>query len=68
MTNKRTITVSKADTQMMHAIEEFILTYVGDDLLHDIETTFPRASYRAFFLALRRSQDAARWFNPKGAA
>ena len=62
------ITVSRADVQTMLAIEKFILGYAGDDLLHDIECIFPHASYRAFFLAFRRAQDAARWFKPGGAA
>ena len=60
------ITVSNADKRMMHAIERFILAYDGDNLLHDIELTFPGASYRAFFLALGRTQDAARWLEPEG--
>ena len=68
MTDKHAITVSNDDVQMMHAIEKFILAYVGDDLLHDIDLIFSRASYRAFFLAFRRAQDAARWLKPEGAA
>ena len=68
MTDKHAITVSNADVQTMLAIEKFILTYDGDDLLHDIDLIFSRVSYRAFFLAFRRAQDAARWFKPEGAA
>jgi hypothetical protein len=60
------ITVSNADKAMMLRIERFILAYDGNDLLHDIELNFPGASYRAFYLALGRSQDAARWFAPEG--
>jgi hypothetical protein len=60
--------VSRRDVKMMHRIERFILSYDGDDLLHDIELTFPGASYRAFFLAWGRSQDAARWIEPEGKA
>jgi len=62
------ITVSTADVRMMHAIERFIIGYRGDNLLHDIELNFPGASYRAFFLALGRAGDAARWLEPEGAA
>ena len=60
------ITVSAADVQMMHAIERFIIAYHGDNLLRDIEINFPGASFRAFFLAYGRTQDAARWFEPEG--
>jgi hypothetical protein len=56
-----TIRVSNADKRMMHAIKRFIPAYDGDDLLHDIELTFPGASYRAFFLAYCRAQDPLRW-------
>jgi hypothetical protein len=63
-----TITVSNADRDMMHAIERFILAYDGDDLLHDIELNFPGASFRAFFLAYGRVQDAVRWIEPEGRA
>jgi hypothetical protein len=62
------IVVSDADKQMMHRIERFILAYDGDNLLHDIELTFPGASYRAFFLALGRAQNAARWLDAEGNA
>jgi hypothetical protein len=62
------ISVSNADAAMMRRIERFILAYDGDDLLHDIELTFPSASYRAFFLALGRARDAARWLEPEGRA
>jgi len=44
------------------------LAYEGDNLLHDIELTFPGASYRAFFLAYGRGQDPARWMKPEGSA
>ena len=67
MTASHHITVSTADVRMMHAIERFILAYDGDDLLHDIELTFPGASYRAVFRALGRAY-AARWFEPEGRA
>jgi hypothetical protein len=62
------ITVSNVDRAMVLRIERFILDYRGDDLLHDIELTFPGASYRAFFLAIRRCGDAARWLEPEGHA
>jgi hypothetical protein len=62
------IVVPNADVEMMRRIERFILAYDGDDLLHDIELTFPTASYRAFYLAYGRAQDAARWLDPEGQA
>ena len=62
------IIVSDADKRMMYRIERFILSYRGDNLLHDIELNFPGASYRAFFLAFGRAQDAARWLEPEGCA
>ena len=62
------ITVSDDDKRMMFAIERFILSYDGDDLLHDIELTFPGASYRAFFLAWGRAQDPLRWRQTEGRA
>jgi hypothetical protein len=62
------IQVSDADARMMRRIEQFIRAYRGDDLLHDIELNFPIASYRAFFLALGRVKDAARWLEPEGNA
>jgi hypothetical protein len=62
------ITVSRADVAMMHAIEQFILSYNGNDLLHDIELAFPGASYRAFYLAFHRAQNAARWIESAGHA
>jgi hypothetical protein len=62
------IVVSNADKEMMHRIERFILAYHGDDLLHDIELTFPTASYRATFLAYLRACDPARWFEAEGRA
>jgi hypothetical protein len=62
------IVVSAVDVRMMHRIERFILAYDGDNLLHDIDLHFPGASYRAFFLALGRAQDAARWLEPEGCA
>jgi hypothetical protein len=49
------IIVSRRDVRMMHRIEQFITLYRGDDLLHDIELTFPHASYRAFYLAYERA-------------
>jgi hypothetical protein len=67
MTTSHQITVSADDVRMMRAIERFILAYDGDNLLHDIEINFPGASYRAFFLAYGRAQDAVRW-QPKGTA
>jgi len=60
--------VSATDKRMMLAIERFILGYSGDNLLHDIELTFPGASYRAFFLAYSRAQDPARWMESEGTA
>jgi len=62
------ITVSDADVRMARAIENYILAYDGENLLHDIEITFPGASYRAFFLAWGRSRDPLRWIKPDGAA
>jgi hypothetical protein len=62
------ITVSNADKTMMLAIERFILGYDGDYLLHDIELTFPDASYRAFFLAYSRTRDPLRWRDVGGSA
>jgi hypothetical protein len=62
------IVVTDADKTMMRAIERFILAYTGDDLLHDIELTFPTASYRAFYLAYERSRNPVRWFEPEGSA
>jgi hypothetical protein len=62
------IRVSDADKRMMFAIERFILAYDGDNLLHDIELNFPGASYRAFFLAYGRAQNAVRWLEPEGTA
>lgn len=50
------VVVSDIDIAMMRKVERFILRYVGDDPLHDIELKFQRCSYRAFFLALRRAQ------------
>lgn len=60
--------VSDADKQMMFAIERFIIGYDGDNLLHDIELTFPGASYRAFFLAYHRAGDPLRWLKAEGCA
>jgi hypothetical protein len=65
---EQTITVSKAAVRMMRAIERFILAYDGDNSLDDIDVTFPGASFRAFFLALGRAQNAVRWLEPEGAA
>lgn len=44
-------TISDADVEMTHRIEQYISPYKGDDLLRDIELNFPGVSYRAFFLA-----------------
>jgi hypothetical protein len=60
--------VSRRDIEMMHQIERIILGYQGDNLLHDIELTFPGASYRAFFLAWGRTRDPARWLPAEGQA
>jgi hypothetical protein len=62
------IKVSDVDAQMMRRIERFILAYDGDNLLHDIELSFPGASYRAFFLAFSRARDAVRWLPAEGSA
>ena len=51
---------------MMLAIERFIVGYTGDGLLHDIELTFPTASYRAFFLTYCRARDPLRWIGAEG--
>lgn len=67
-TQGRRIVVSDADKFMMMRIERFIVAYSGDNLLHDIEITFPNASYRAFFLAYLRAQEPCRWFEPAGRA
>lgn len=54
--SKTTTTVLSAkDAAMMHRIEKYITQYPGNDLMHDIELNFPGASYRAFFLAVRRT-------------
>jgi hypothetical protein len=63
-----TTVISPDDTAMMHRIERFILNYEGENLFHDIELTFPGASYRAFFLAFGRAQDPARWLDAEGTA
>jgi hypothetical protein len=63
-----TIRVFNADARIMRAIEAFIASYDGDHLLHDIELTFPGASYRAFFLAYCRAQDPLRWRDGEGRA
>jgi hypothetical protein len=62
------IIVSNVDKAMMLRIERFILGYRGNNLLHDVDIVFPGASYRAFFLAIRRSADAARWLEAEGSA
>ena len=62
------IVVSPTDVAMMNRIEKYIIAYSGDDLLHDIELTFPDASFRAFFLAYSRAREAARWFTAEGSA
>ena len=62
------IRVSASDVAMMNRIEKYIVGYNGDNLLHDIELTFPGASFRAFFLAYSRARDAARWFAAEGSA
>jgi hypothetical protein len=56
------VRVSDFDRRMMHAIERFIVGYAGDDLLHDIELTFPTA----FFLAYCRARDPLRWIGAEG--
>jgi hypothetical protein len=60
------VRVSDVNRRMMLAIERFIVGYTGDDLLHDIELTFPTASYRAFFLAYCRARDPLRWIGAEG--
>jgi hypothetical protein len=65
---RHTIKVSNADKDMMLRIERYILTYGGDNLLHDIELNFPGATYRAFFLAWERAHDPVRWLEPEGHA
>jgi hypothetical protein len=47
--------VSYKDAEVMHRIENYMAAYDGNDLLHDIELNFPKVSYRAFFLAARRT-------------
>jgi hypothetical protein len=54
------IIVSDSDARMTRKIERYILAYCGADLLHDVELTFPGASYRAFFLGFRRAQATER--------
>jgi hypothetical protein len=39
-------------------VENFITSYGGDNLLHDIELTFPDLTYRDFFVAFSRYQTA----------
>jgi hypothetical protein len=43
------IVVSRADLAMARRIESFICAYEGDDLLHDIELSFPDARAGASF-------------------
>jgi hypothetical protein len=62
------IIVSDSDVRMARKIEKYILAYGGDDLLHDIELTFPRASYRAFFLGFKRARAGIQWLSPEGTA
>jgi hypothetical protein len=62
---QKPIIVSDADRRTMHAIERFIIGYSG---LHDIELTFPGASFRAFFLAYCRARDPLRWIGAEGRA
>jgi hypothetical protein len=63
-----TTIISNADVRMMRAMERYIFAYDGDNLLHDIDLTFPGASFRAFFLAYGRACDPLRWMKPDGAA
>jgi hypothetical protein len=62
------IIVSNSDVRMARQIEKYILAYGGDDLLHDIELTFPGASYREFFLGFKRAGDGIQWLSPEGTA
>ena len=68
MSSRYKIIVSNDDAAMMRRVERFILAYDGDNLLHDIDLNFPGVSYRAFFLAIGRASDAARWLEPEGSA
>jgi hypothetical protein len=62
------IRVSDADQRMMHAIERFIISYEGDNLLHDIELMFSRRELSRFFLAYCRARDPLRWHPVGGSA
>jgi hypothetical protein len=42
------VVVSDIDIAMMRKVERFILRYVGDDPLHDIELKFQRCVSRVF--------------------
>jgi hypothetical protein len=68
MSSRYKIIVSNDDAAMMRRVERFILAYDGDNLLHDIDLNFPGVSYSAFFLAIGRASDAARWLEPEGSA
>jgi hypothetical protein len=61
------IRVSDADQRMMHAIERFIISYEGDNLLHDIELMFSRRELSRF-LAYCRARDPLRWHPVGGSA
>jgi hypothetical protein len=44
--------------RVVTAVENFITSYDGDHLLHDIELEFPDLTYRDFFVAFSRFQAA----------
>jgi hypothetical protein len=60
--------VSPGDVAMMRAVEKFIRSYDGDNLLYDIDAVFPNLSFRCFFIAFYRARNLIRWLEPEGAA
>jgi hypothetical protein len=51
-------TPRRVDGRVVRAVEQFMTTYDGDDLLHDIELQFPDLTYRDFYVAFSRFQAA----------
>jgi hypothetical protein len=51
-------TPRRVNGRAMRAVEAFITSYAGDNLLHDIELQFPDLTYRDFFVAFSRFQAA----------
>jgi hypothetical protein len=46
------------DAVAVRAVENFCTAYDGDDLLHEIELTFPHLSYRDFYVGFQRYRAA----------